>query len=66
MNNMDYRSAKPVKVGLRTHTFVFTIADMEHGSGNDTINDFCEKHNVLSVVFSESKGKLVYVLIYKD
>jgi hypothetical protein len=51
--------------GLRQHTFVFTPGDME-ANGNDTLNAFCEAHNVLSIVFAESKGKLVYVLIYKE
>lgn len=51
--------------GLRQHTFVFTPGDMEI-NGNDTLNAFCETHNVLSIVFAESKGKLVYVLIYKE
>ena len=60
------RNDEAKKGRLRASTFVFSIADMEHGSGNATIDDFCENHNVLSVVFSESKGKLVYVLIYKD
>ncbi len=54
------------KGGLRTRTFVFSITDMENGSGNDSLDAFCEAHNVLSVVFNESKGKLIYVLIYRD
>ena len=66
MNNNDNRSAMQKKGNLRTHTFVFTVAEMRSGSGNATLGDFCDKHNVLSVVFSETKGNLVYVIIYKD
>lgn len=58
MNGMKY-----CKSGLRQHTFVFEPADMENG--NKALDEFCEKHNVLSIIFSESKGKLVYVMLYK-
>lgn len=51
--------------GLRQHTFVFSLTDVKFGEANDTVNAFCEKHDVLSIVFSESKGNLVYVIIYK-
>lgn len=51
--------------GIRQHTFVFSLTDAKVGDANDTINAFCETHNVLSIVFSESKGNLVYVIIYK-
>ena len=51
--------------GLRQHTFVFKLEDIEH-DGNDTLDAFCEQHNVISIVFSESKGKLIYVIIVKD
>lgn len=51
--------------GLRQHTFVFKLEDIEH-DGNDTFDAFCEAHNVISIVFSESKGKLIYVIIFKD
>lgn len=51
--------------GLRQHTFVFKLEDIEH-DGNDTLDAFCEQHNVISIVFSESKGKLIYVIIFKD
>ena len=50
--------------GLRQQTFIFSQAEMKE-DGNDTVNSFCETHNVLSIVFSESKGNLVYVIIYK-
>ena len=66
MNHNEKKSLRPQKGGLRTRTFVFPISEMENGSGNDTLEAFCEAHNVLSVVFNESKGKLIYVLIYKD
>lgn len=49
---------------LRQRTFVFSLAEMK-ADANDIINAFCEAHNVLSIVFSESKGNLVYVIIYK-
>jgi hypothetical protein len=66
MYEKDNKTAKQQKGRLRTRTFVFAISDMETGSGNSTLEAFCEAHNVLSVVFNESKGKLIYVLIYKD
>ena len=56
---------RSVRGGLRQHTFVFKLDDIEQ-DGNDTLDAFCEKHNVISIVFSEAKGKLIYVLIYKD
>ena len=62
--NIYKGTLKPKNGGLRQQTFVFTLADMKNDA-NDTINAFCEMHNVLSIVFSESKGNLVYVIIYK-
>lgn len=62
--NVNRAVLQPKNGGLRQHTFVFTMADMKNDA-NETINAFCETHNVLSIVFSESKGNLVYVLIYK-
>lgn len=54
---------KYCKSGLRQQTFVFDPAEMDEG--NVTLNKFCEAHHVLSIIFSESKGKLVYVLLYR-
>lgn len=54
-----------LRKGLRQHTFVFSLHDVKLGDANDTVNAFCETHDVLSIVFSESKGNLVYVIIYK-
>lgn len=54
---------KYCKSGLRQQTFVFDPAEMVEG--NVTLNEFCEAHHVLSIIFSESKGKLVYVLLYR-
>lgn len=62
--NIGRAVMKPKSGGLRQQTFVFTLADMKNDA-NETINAFCETHNVLSIVFSESKGNLVYVIIYK-
>ena len=63
--NVSEAVKRSVRGGLRQHTFVFKLDDIEQ-DGNDTLDDFCEVHNVISIVFSESKGKLIYVLIYKD
>ena len=51
--------------GLRQHTFVFKLDEIEQ-DGNEKLDEFCEAHNVISIVFSESKGKLIYVIIFKD
>ncbi|MBQ8969154.1 MAG: hypothetical protein IJ064_05430 [Bacteroidaceae bacterium] len=63
-DNIGEAVMRPRKRGLRQQTFVFSLADMRNDA-NETINAFCETHNVLSIVFSESKGNLVYVIIYK-
>lgn len=63
-SNIREAVSKPRK-GLRQHTFVFSLNDVKLGDANDTVNAFCETHDVLSIVFSESKGNLVYVIIYK-
>lgn len=63
-NNIKEAIAKPRK-GLRQQTFVFSLHDVKLGDANDTVNAFCETHDVLSIVFSESRGNLVYVIIYK-
>ncbi len=62
--NITKGTLRPRNGGLRQHTFIFSQAEMKE-DGNDTINAFCDTHNVLSIVFSESKGNLVYVIIYK-
>ena len=59
-----HKAVKRGKRGLRQQTFVFSLAEMKNDA-NDTINAFCEAHNVSSIVFNESKGHLVYVIIYK-
>lgn len=63
-SNIKEAISRPRK-GLRQHTFVFSLTDVKFGEANDTVNAFCETHDVLSIVFSESKGNLVYVIIYK-
>ena len=63
-NNIKTAVPRP-KRGLRQHTFVFSLNDVKLGDANETVNAFCETHDVLSIVFSESKGNLVYVIIYK-
>jgi hypothetical protein len=55
---------RPARGGLHQHTFVFKLEEIEHC--NDTLDAFCDAHNVISIVFSESKGKLVYCFIFKD
>lgn len=50
---------------LRQHTFVFTPNEMMT-TGNDTLDTFCEQHHVLSIIFSQVDGKLVYVILYKE
>ncbi len=52
------------KGNLRQHTFVFSLADMKKNA-NEVMNTFCAEHNVLSIIFSEVQGNLVYVIIYK-
>ena len=34
-------------------------------NANEVMNTFCAEHNVLSIIFSEVQGNLVYVIIYK-
>lgn len=63
-DNIRAAVARPRK-GLRQQTFVFSLHDAKFGNANENINAFCETHDVLSIVFSESKGNLVYVIIYK-
>ena len=63
-NNIKEAISRPRK-GLRQQTFVFSLHDAKFGDANDTVNAFCETHDVLSIVFSESRGNLVYVIIYK-
>lgn len=63
-SNIRTAVARPRK-RLRQQTFVFSLYDTKFGDANETINAFCETHDVLSIVFSESKGNLVYVIIYK-
>ena len=63
-SNIKEAISRPRK-GLRQHTFVFSLHDAKFGDANDTVNAFCETHDVLSIVFSESRGNLVYVIIYK-
>lgn len=50
--------------GVKQHTFVFYPGDMET-QGNVILNNFCEQHTVLSILFSECSGLLVYVCLYK-
>ncbi|MBR6275939.1 MAG: hypothetical protein IKR31_03270 [Prevotella sp.] len=51
--------------GVRQHTFTFTMEEAADGTVNDVLDDFCNGHNVLSIVFSAVKNKLVYFLVYK-
>ena len=50
--------------GIRQHTFVFKPQDMER-QGNIILENFCEQHTVLSILFSECADRLVYVCLYK-
>lgn len=51
--------------GVHQYTFTFTLEEVADGSANNVLEDFCNEHNVLSIVFSAVKNKLVYFLVYK-
>lgn len=63
-DNIRQAVGRKVRGGLHQHTFVFSLAEMKDDA-NDTLDAFCDTHNVLSIVFNESKGNFIYVLIYK-
>ena len=64
-NDIGKAVSKARKGNLRQQTFVFLPSEM-NSDGNDTLNAFLETHNALSVLFSECKGKLIYVIIYRE
>lgn len=64
-NDINKAIRKAKRGSLHQQTFVFLPSEMI-SDGNDTLNAFLETHNALSVLFSECKGKLVYVIIYKE
>lgn len=51
--------------GIKQQTFVFTPEDMTR-QGNLVLQGFCEQHTVLSILFAECAGRLVYVCLYKQ
>lgn len=61
-----FERAERSRSGVKQHTFVFRVKDMEDGrQGNDIINEFCTLHKVLSIVFNVVDGHFVYFLVYK-
>lgn len=60
-----YRPQFENKVGVKQHTFVFRPEDMER-QGNVILSNFCEQHTVLTILFSECAGRLVYVCLFKQ
>ena len=75
MNNKEvekaYNRAYGQQKGVKQKTFVFKMKDMEgskehpNGLGNDILDEFCQLHNVMSIVFADKGDKFAYFLVYR-
>lgn len=51
---------------IRVRTIICDLPDAEDGVADAEVNEFCEQHDVVSIVLDRFNAKMIYRILYRN